>query len=280
MVEIIAEDDGLPYSDVGAWAEDKYALVGLYDRLFSTGMKNKWPTRVYIDLYSGPGFVRVRSTGRMMVSSPLLALGVPNPFDKFIFCESQPALLEALRARVNRLSPKADASFVLGDCNEKVEEICAQIPSPSTGGGVLTFCFVDPYDISIRFSTVKRLSAYHIDFLCLLALHQDANRNIKRYLSPRSSKVEKFLGLPGWRQSWRAAENQRISFPRFLAEEYSREMEKLEYLPVSWDRMRQVRSDERNLPLYRLALFSRHQRAYQFWDEVLHYSSDQRTFEF
>jgi hypothetical protein len=76
MAEIIAEDDGLPCSDVGAWAEDKYTLVALYDRLFSTGMKNKWATHVYIDLYSGPGFVRVRGTNRMIVGSPLLALGL------------------------------------------------------------------------------------------------------------------------------------------------------------------------------------------------------------
>jgi three-Cys-motif partner protein len=280
MADIIAGDDGLPYSDVGAWAEDKYALVGLYDRLFSTGMKNKWPTRVYVDLYSGPGFVRVRGTGRMMVSSPLLALGVPDPFDKYIFCESDRDLLQALRARVNRVSPKADVKFVLGDCNERVEEICANIPSRSASRGVLTFCFVDPYDISIRFSTIKRLSAYRIDFLCLLALQVDANRNIERYLSSGNSKIEEFLGLPRWRESWRAAENERIRFPRFLAEEYSRQMEKLGYLPVPWDRMRQVRSDEKNLPLYRLALFSRHERAYQFWDDVLHYSSDQRTFDF
>jgi hypothetical protein len=58
MAEIIAEDDKPACPDVGAWAEDKYTLVGPYDRLSSTGMKNKWPTRVYIDLYSGPGSVR------------------------------------------------------------------------------------------------------------------------------------------------------------------------------------------------------------------------------
>jgi hypothetical protein len=69
-------------------------------------------------------------------------------------------------------------------------------------------------------------------------------------------------------------------FPRFLAEEYSGQMERLGYLRQPWDRMRQVRSDEKNLPLYRLALFSRHRLAYQYWDEVLKYSSDQRSFEF
>jgi three-Cys-motif partner protein len=168
MAEIIAEDDGLPCSAVGAWAEDKYRLVGLYDRLFSTGMKRKWATRVYIDLYSGPGLARVRGTGRVLRGSPLLALGVPDPFDKYIFCESNPKLLGALETRVSRHPRKVDASFVCGDCNERIEEICANIPALSDRRGVLTFCFVDPFDISIRFSTVRRLSSYLIDFLILV----------------------------------------------------------------------------------------------------------------
>jgi len=277
MAGITAEDDGLPCSDVGAWTEDKYALVGLYDRLFSTGMKNKWPTRVYIDLYSGPGFVRVGGTNRIMAGSPLLALGVPNPFDKYVFCESDPTLLSALEKRVSRLFPEADALFVLGDCNERIEEVCAKIPAPSKDHGVLSFCFVDPYDISIRFSTVRRLSSYYMDFLFLLAVHMDANRNLAHYLNPGNSKIEEFLGLPGWREKWRIVEGEGTSFPRYLAEEYARQMETMGYLPAPWDKMKQVRSGEKNLPLYRLASFSRHQLAYEFWDEVLRYSSNQRT---
>jgi three-Cys-motif partner protein len=278
--EIIAEEDGLPCSEVGPWAEDKYKLVGLYDRLFSTGMKNKWPTRVYIDLYSGPGFVRVRGTGRMLTGSPLLALGVPDPFDKYIFCESDAGLLGALQARVDRHSRRVDTSFICGDCNEKIEEICAKIPAHSPGRGVLGFCFVDPFDISIKFSTVTRLSSYYIDFLILLALHVDANRNVEHYLDSGNLKVDEFLGLPDWRERWKVAEGQGVRFPRFLAEEYSGQMETLGYLRQPWDRMKEVRSDEKNLPLYRLALFSRHPLAYQYWDEVLKYSSDQRNFEF
>jgi len=279
MVEIIAEDDRLPCPEVGGWAEDKYKLVGLYDRLFSTGMKNKWPTRVYIDLYSGPGFVRVRGTGRMLAGSPLLALGVLDPFDKYIFCESDPELLGALRSRVYRYSTTADATFICGDCNERIEEICANIPAPLPGRGVLIFCFVDPFDISTKFSTVRRLSKYFIDFLILLALHVDANRNVEHYLDSGNSKVDDFLDLPDWRERWKIAEGQGGRFPRFLAEEYSGQMERLGYLRQPWNRMKEVRS-EKNLPLYRLALFSRHERAYEYWDEVLKYSSDQRDFEF
>jgi three-Cys-motif partner protein len=144
----------------------------------------------------------------------------------------------------------------------------------------LTFCFIDPFDISIKFSTVRRLSSYFIDFLILLALHVDANRNVEHYLDPGNSKVDEFLGLADWRERWKIAESQGMRFPRFLAEEYSGQMEKLAYLHHPWDRMRQVRSGEKNLPLYRLALFSRNEMAYQYWDEVLKYSSDQRNFGF
>jgi three-Cys-motif partner protein len=126
MAEIIVEDDGLPCPEVGAWAEDKYKLVGLYDRLFSTGMKNKWATRVYLDLYSGPGIVRLRGAGQKLMGSPLLALGVPDPFDKYIYCEKDPELLDALQSRVSRYSPTASATFICGDCNEKIDEICGE----------------------------------------------------------------------------------------------------------------------------------------------------------
>ena len=52
-------------------------------------------------------------------------------------------------------------------------------------------------------------------------------------------------------------------------------METLGYLAVPFHQMKLIRSDVQNLPLYRLALFSRHQLAYQYWDEVLKYSTAQ-----
>jgi hypothetical protein len=52
-------------------------------------------------------------------------------------------------------------------------------------------------------------------------------------------------------------------------------METLGYIPRPWYTMKEVRSDDHNLPLYHLALFSRSTRAYEFWDDVLKYSTDQ-----
>jgi hypothetical protein len=126
------QDDGLLHYEVGGWAETKHSLVGLYDRLFSTGMKNKWDCRVYIELYAGPGLLRIRGTNRFIWGSPIHALGIPDAFDKYIFCDSNAGALEALQKRVSGRFPGANASFIAGSCDEKIEEICKEIPGFST----------------------------------------------------------------------------------------------------------------------------------------------------
>lgn len=273
-----SKDDGLPCSQVGPWAEDKYKLVSLYDSLFSTGMKEAWDSRVYIDLFSGPGVASVQGSVKFLWGSPILALSVKDKFDKYIFCDRSGVYLDALKNRVRLLFPEADISYVLGNCNEKVEEICGFIPKASKNHRVLSFCFVDPFNLGgLKFSTIKRIADHFVDFLVLLALHMDANRNERIYTNPRNRRIDEFLGQSEWRTRW-SNRTMNIDFPRFLAEEYARQMETLRYLPLPIHRMKQIRSDAKNLPLYHLALFSRNSLAYKYWDEVLKYSSVQGSF--
>ena len=268
--------DGLLTNPIGRWTLDKYVLVSLYAELFSTGMKDKWPTRVYVDLCAGSGFSQVEGTESLYWGSPLLALGVPYSFDKYIFCEREVGCLDALQVRVARLFPSAEVKFVEGDCNERLEEIASHIPNDR---GVLTFCFADPFDLSIKFSSVRQLASGKIDFLFLLALHMDANRNAAHYASQENKKIDEFLDLPTWRGQWKRAEAKGTAFPRFLAEQFSDRMASIGYLRMPFHMMKQIRSDG-NSPLYRLALFSKHQRALDFWNEVLKYSKDQTSFEY
>ena len=102
----------------------------------------------------------------------------------------------------------------------------------------------------------------------------DANRNLAAYLDTKNRKIDDFLGMPSWRERWARLPGPK-NFPRFLAEMYAEQMQTLRYLPVGFDKMKQVRSDVKNLPLYHLALFSRHALAYEYWDEVLKYSTPQ-----
>ena len=106
------EDDGLPCAEVHHWAEEKYRLLALYDQLFSSGMKNKWNQRVYIDLYAGGGVSHIQGTSMFLKGSPIIALTVDAPFDKYIFCEENEELLMALRARSARFAPAANVSYI------------------------------------------------------------------------------------------------------------------------------------------------------------------------
>ncbi len=272
-----AEDDGLVCPQVGSWAETKYRLIALYDELFATGMKDKWRNRVYVDLYSGAGLARIQNTSIVLKGSPILALTVQHPFDKYIFCEESPELLSALRTRSKRIAPTADIEYVEGDCDGKIGEICAAIPKASASNKVLSLCCVDPFDFGIRFETLRRLSAFYIDFLVLLAVGMDANRNYDHYVDGNSDKIDVALGNTEWRHRWKTHVS-RSDFRPFLAREFATSMESLGYLPQELHQMVLVRSDEKNLPLYYIALFSRSKIAYGFWKDVLKYGVDQRSF--
>ena len=268
-------DDGLVCPEVGRWADTKYRLISLYDSLFSTGMKDKWDVRFYLDLYAGAGYNRIRGTSTIVLGSPLLALTVEHPFDKYIFCEEDTQKLDALEQRTKRLAPTADVAYVPGDCNAKLKEIFKEIPRGSKESTALGLSLVDPYDLGIKFETLRALSSRYIDFLCLLALSMDARRNYQRYVEPESRKVDEFLGNSDWRKRWETAQLTGLEFPKFLAMEFSEAMKTLGYIPPPLYTMKEVRSDERNLPLYHLALFSRSTKAYDFWNEVLKYGTDQ-----
>ena len=275
------EDDGLfRGKEVGRWAEEKHALVSFYAKLFSTGMKDKWDERVYIELYAGSGHSRIKDTKRIIAGSPLQALSLEHPFDKYIFCEVNPKALDALRIRVEKIAPSAKVAFILGDCNQRVSEIVAEIPAHSIGHRVLSLCFVDPYDIGIKFETLRTLSEKYVDFLVLLALYMDANRNYRNYVEEEAVKIDEFLGSSTWRDEWKISQQTGTLFPQFLAEEFSRSMERLKYQPQPFYKMKPVSIPEMNVRLYRLALFSRSDRAYKFWDQVLKYSTPQTTLDF
>jgi three-Cys-motif partner protein len=264
---------------VGSWAEAKYRLLALYDELFSTGMKHKWDQRIYIDLYAGAGYSRIKGTKKILKGSPILALTVTDPFDKYIFCEESGDLLEALKTRVARTRASATVAYVPGSCDAQIARICEEIPKFSPSNKVLSLCLVDPFDFGLKFETLKKLSTFFVDFMVLLAIGMDANRNYDHYVEGDSPKIDDALGNTAWRDRWKAAGAKRRDFRKFLAQEFAMSMQSLGYLEQPLDRMRLVRSDDKNLPLYYIALFSRSSTAHKFWNEVLKYSDDQTTFD-
>ncbi len=128
--KIRVSDDGLVCPEIRRWAETKYRLIALYDELFATGMKNKWHQRVYIDLYSAAGYGRIKGTQTILMGSPLIDLTVAHPFDKYIFCQEDEGLLEALTAQVKRIAPKVTCGEDMPYFSETVGRVKAFIEGP------------------------------------------------------------------------------------------------------------------------------------------------------
>jgi three-Cys-motif partner protein len=269
-----AENDGLTCNDVGLWTEEKHRLVAYYAALFSAGMKDKWEKRIYIELYAGAGYSRIRDTERIIAGSPIQALTLKVPFDRYIFCEQDPEKLEALRIRVKRHAPSADVAFIPEGCDINVDQIFAAIPQHSKNQKVLSLCFVDPNDIGIKFSTLQTLAKKYVDFIVLLALYMDALRAEQNYIK-NPVKIDQLLGTTTWLDRWTAAKQKGSEFPRFLAEEFAASMATMEYIPPPFYSMRKIFFYEKNFPLYALGLFSRHSLAYTLWGKALKGSDDQ-----
>jgi three-Cys-motif partner protein len=244
-------------------------------------MKKKWECRVYVDLFAGSGRSRIKGTNRLVVGSPLVALGVDPTFDKYIFCEKDPEKLHAVEARVSRDYPNANVDFQPGDANELVGQILEKIPQHAKDFKVLSFCFVDPYNLKdLAFDTINRLSSRFVDFLVLIATDMDAARNVSIYELPQSKVVERFLGAPEWRVEWRVAKARRESFSSYLMRCFSARMETKGYIRMPIEETKLVRSTEKNLPLYRLALFSRHELGKSHWEQAKKYGDNQLDFKF
>ena len=274
-------DDGLVTEEIGDWGQEKYQLLNLYVQLFSASMKNKWDCRVYIDLFAGSGRSRIKGTTRIVSGSPLIALDIDPPFDQYIFCEKKMEKLQVLETRVRRDYSKASVVFQPGDANEFVSQILDKIPKHRQGFKVLSFCFVDPYNLGdLSFDTIDRLSGRFIDFLVLIATDMDASRNISKYELPANTTVERFLGVSQWRSEWAEAKKNGESFSSYLMDRFSRQMEARRYIRAPIEETKLVRSTEKNLPLYRLALFSRHELGKKFWEQSKKYSDDQLGLSF
>jgi three-Cys-motif partner protein len=239
-------------------------------------MKGKWQCRVYIDLFAGAGRAKTRGRGKVIDGSPLIALGIKDPFDRYIFVEEDPANIEALSKRVEELYSDLDTHLIPGDANVSVDKILSLIPQHSPTFKVLGFCFVDPYKIdNLKFETLRLLSTKLMDFLVLIPTNMDAHRNVSYYMRPGSKKVEGFTGRPDWRNEWLLAEAKGEKFSLFFIKQFCTSMAEIGYKYSTAEDSVEIRWEERNLPLYRLAFFSKHPLGHKFWGEVKKYSDPQ-----
>lgn len=272
---IEVKPDGLQVPEVGQWAEQKYKLVGMYCEIFTNSMHQKWNHLVYIDLFSGSGHAQIRGTSKIILTSPLISLSLPNNFTEYIFCELDQELVKTLKERISRDFVIKNFSVIEGDCNKEIETIINRIPQFSKTNTGLSFCFVDPFAIkNLCFSSIKRLAHFAMDFLILIPTGMDAKRNYKYFIDEKNHSVDEFIDDKDWRKEFAEDYNQTNSdFVQYISDKFDSKMIELGYLKP--ETKQQIRSSSKNLPLYHLAFYSKHVQGNKFWKEVKKYFTDQ-----
>jgi three-Cys-motif partner protein len=163
---------------VGPWAKDKLNSLLAYLDYYTTRLKNQgWlQGRWYVDAFAGPGLSPVRQTKSSGVESqgilegllhddsepeaieyvkgsPRVALELPNPFDHYVFIESDPdrvTELESLKAEFSQ----TDVQVLPGDANERLLELLSRQINWRKNKGVV---FLDPFGMQIPWSTIERI---------------------------------------------------------------------------------------------------------------------------
>jgi three-Cys-motif partner protein len=256
--DTVSAIDGLPIRDSGAWIETKHRLLTYYSRLFATGMKHAWTSRIYLELFSGPGRCLIRTTGKEDLGSPLKV--IEHEFTKFVFTEMNLAGAEALGQRLDAFENALKSEIWCGDCAEAVQRI--KIPA-----GSLTFAFIDPTGIGhAPFSLIEALhKKTRCDLLINIQHGMGIKMNMHQYTpdADEQSALTRFLGNESWKKIPR--HNPRDFF-RGVLEIYKKGLGKLGFKFIGQEVL--IMNDQ-NTPLYLLLYASKHPKGKEFWDKSM-----------
>lgn len=254
--QYLAAKDGLPARKSGEWAKRKHHYLRNYCGITTVSMRSKFKL-VYIDVMAGPGLCKLEESGEEFSGSPLVAL--EHDFSEYIFIEEEPALAQALKARVAS-HPKAKRVKVIEESWIEVVESGNLRFDAST----LAVAFVDPTGVSqIPLAAMRKLAeSPRIDILLTIQHRLGIVWNTPQYRrsKERTTALDAFLEDPIW-HSW--GDKDPMEFGRLAVDHFCKKLQKERFIGT-----RHVSVPETN-PLYRFTLFSRHRCGEDFWLKIL-----------
>ena len=249
--------DELPARVVRTWARRKHHYLERYAHIFSVGMKNKFPRRAYLDLFSGPGRCFEAETREFFDGSPLIALR--EPFTDHIYVELEADAAGALDIRCAPFKRDRYVAVIQGNCNTRIDRVIDLLPKYG-----LTLAFIDPTNWQIRFSTIQRLTANRRVDLLVSFFGGSMKRVAHLEEQPR---LDAFFGTRAWRMD-----------PRFLGADgrptlsgllacYRERLATIGY-PSHLSAREIPVTNSKNVTMYLMSFFSKHELGYTFWDRI------------
>lgn len=270
-VEIKTTNDGLYCRPSGVWAKEKLDYLRRYIEIFEVSMKNKWKTRNYIDIFSGPGMNIIEDRNEFILGSPLIALNTKPPFSHYYLIESDYKCYIALNSRIKPFLQVT--SLYRDDANIVIDSILSEIRKDEDES--LNLSFIDPEGLEIEWGIIEKLAKIKRMDLIINYPQQGLSRTMHNSLQlTGESKVDLFFGDIGWREiykQWDSRSNQSGVHAELMTY-YLDKLSRLGYKSIKRsDEIFDgplIRNEKRKAPLYRLIFASKHDLGMEFWRKI------------
>ena len=243
----------------GSWSLDKHDYIHRLADIFSTGMKNRFRYRCFIDLFAGPGRCAIEGTATELPGSPLQAINIRDRFTHYLFNDINPDCIAALRRRVSHLDVIPEPQYFINDCNSVVPELRAALPPASDS---LELAVIDAWGWEMNFDALASLTqGRRMDVIVTFPIGF-IKRNWRRQLD----KLDRFLGGDGYKEAFLDAMQQDSrKASRILLDYYE---ERLNDIGYAYPNDEVWIPNTRQVKLYHLVFASKHIRGNEFWAKI------------
>lgn len=252
--------DGLPAQCVGQWAADKHYYLQQYIEATRAVRAGYLPPKghggaAFIDLFAGPGVVRIRESGEIRDGSPMVAFRhAEAPFSQLVLCDVSPENVGALRGRTT--SQPSRVTVVEGDCNECIDQVVAAVPVHG-----LNIALIDPFGLrTLKFTALKRLAVFKRMDLVVHFPTADIKRNLGQNENTKRW-LDEALGTTEW--STKITSSTDVAA---LIDVFKRQLGTLGY-QSQHVRSEPIRNNQ-NATLYYLVYASKSDRGDKIWQSI------------
>ena len=191
----------------GPWTQQKLRILHAYLDAYTTALKNRGFTLIYVDAFAGAGSYVESSDDyaefhELRQGSARIALEVDDrPFDRLVFIEKDAGAAETLLSLKSEYRGR-DIEVIQGDANVEVPQFCCRMRASDRA-----VIFLDPYATEVGWSTVEAIaSTQKIDCWILFPLMAVArvmptDREPDEATANRLDRI--FGGCEYWQASYR-----------------------------------------------------------------------------
>lgn len=187
----------------------KLDVVAKYLAAYVTVMKKQSFELLYFDGFAGSGASTASGTDialetglfdtrEIIEGSPVRALNIDPPFDRYIFIDANEANVASLQKVIDAHVNGERAILRSGDANAQIAQFCNWLDRQKMARAVV---FLDPFGLAVRWETITRLAATgKVDLWYLVPVH-GMSRQIKENgeFLPSADRIDELWGSNAWR---------------------------------------------------------------------------------